>query len=86
MKLKSLDIGRLTAQNNLILAPMAGYTDFAFRSLCFNLGAGLCVTEMVSAKGLIYKNENTKDLLTKAKNEKLLAVQLFKSDRSHVVL
>lgn len=77
MKLKSLDIGRLTAQNNLVLAPMAGYTDFAFRSLCFSLGAGLCVTEMVSAKGLIYKNENTKDLLTKAKNEKLLAVQLF---------
>lgn len=77
MKLKSVDIGRLTAQNNIVLAPMAGYTDFAFRSLCYKLGAGFCVTEMVSAKGLIYKNENTKDLLVKAENEGLCAVQLF---------
>ena len=77
MKLKSLDIGRLTAQNNVILAPMAGYTDKAFRSLCTKLGAGLTVTEMVSAKGLKYKSENTRELLAKDKNEGFTAVQLF---------
>lgn len=80
MKLKSVDIGRLTAHNNIVLAPMAGYTDFAFRSLATHLGAGLCVTEMVSAKGLIYKNENTRELLLKAKNETFTAVQLFGND------
>lgn len=77
MKLKSLNIGRLTIYNNIVLAPMAGYTDYAFRSLATTLGAGLCVTEMVSAKGLIYKNENTRELLTLAKNEQNTAVQLF---------
>lgn len=77
MKLKSLDIGRLTAHNNLILAPMAGYTDYAFRSLCSKLGAGLCVTEMVSAKGLAYNNENTKTLLKIGSEEKLTSAQLF---------
>ena len=77
MKLKSLNIGRLSTKNNLLLAPMAGYTDNAFRSLAFTLGAGICVTEMVSAKGLTYKNENTRELLTLAKNESMTAVQLF---------
>ena len=80
MKLKSLNIGRLTAKNNVMLAPMAGYTNLAFRSLATTLGAGICVTEMVSAKGLIYKNENTKDLLVKAPNENFTAVQLFGND------
>lgn len=77
MKLKSLSIGRLTAHNNIFLAPMAGYTDLAFRKLCYLLGAGVCVTEMVSAKGLLYKNENTRELLVLDNSEKLTAVQLF---------
>ncbi len=77
MKLKSLDIGRLTTNNNIFLAPMAGYTDYAFRSLCSKLGAGFAVTEMVSAKGLAYNNENTKELLRKGEEEKCVAVQLF---------
>ena len=77
MKLKSLNIGRLTTNNNIVLAPMAGYTDDAFRSLAVKLGAGFCVTEMVSAKGLAYKNENTRELLKLADNENATAVQLF---------
>ena len=80
MKLKSLDIGRLTTINNIFLAPMAGYTDYAFRSLCSKLGAGFCVTEMVSAKGLAYKNENTKALLKKGSDENGVAIQLFGRD------
>ena len=80
MKLKSLDIGRLSTKNNLFFAPMAGYSDYAFRGLCSLLGAGVTVTEMVSAKGLMYKNENTACLLEKSPDENLTIAQLFGSD------
>jgi len=80
MKLKSLEIGRLTTKNNLFFAPMAGYSDYAFRGLCALLGAGVTVTEMVSAKGLIYKNENTASLLERAPDENLSIAQLFGSE------
>lgn len=56
---------------------MAGFTDVAFRSLCAQFNAGLTTTEMVSAKGLLYKNENTKSLLNFEQNETPKAVQLF---------
>lgn len=77
MKLKSLDIGRLSTKNNLFFAPMAGYSDYAFRGLCSVLGAGVVVTEMVSAKGLMYKNENTSALLEKSSDENLTIAQIF---------
>lgn len=80
MTLKKIKIGGVTAENNVFLAPLAGYTDFAFRSLCSGLGAGLTFTEMVSAKGLVYKNRGTKELLYTAGNEKITAVQIFGSD------
>ena len=56
---------------------MAGYSDFAFRSLCIDCGADFAVTEMVSAKGLFYDNQNTIDLLRTAKNEKIKVAQIF---------
>lgn len=65
--------------SDLILAPIAGYSDSGMRSLCAKYGAGLCYTEMVSAKGLYYKNENTSDLLH-ITNEKHTGVQIFGSD------
>lgn len=80
MKLKSLDIGRLSTKNNLFLAPLAGFTDFAFRSICYQMGAGLCFTEMVSAKGLLYNSEKTKDLLYTTPADYVKAVQLFGSE------
>ena len=80
MQLKSLDIGRLSTKNNIFLAPLAGFTDFSLRSICYDLGAGLCFTEMVSAKGLTYNNQNTKELLYTADNEYIKAVQLFGSE------
>ena len=60
MKLK---IGNVELDNNLVLAPMAGVTDMSFRQLCREQGCGLLVTEMVSAKAILYKNRNTKDLM-----------------------
>jgi len=59
---------------------MAGYSDYAFRGLCSLLGAGVTVTEMVSAKGLMYKNENTACLLEKSPDENLTIAQLFGSE------
>lgn len=66
--------------SDLILAPIAGYSDSGMRSLCFDYGAGLCFTEMVSAKGLYYKNENTADLLRIGGDERYTGVQLFGSE------
>lgn len=66
--------------SDLILAPLAGFGDSGMRSLCFGYGAGLCYTEMVSAKGLYYGNENTAELLKVGKDEKHTGVQLFGSD------
>ncbi|MEG1710504.1 MAG: tRNA-dihydrouridine synthase [Clostridia bacterium] len=63
--------------SNIILAPMAGYTDVGFRALCRKYGAGLTVTEMVSAKALTYQNPITLDLLKTKENEWPKCVQLF---------
>ena len=81
MNLKSLKIANLYTPNNVFLAPLAGYTNAVFRSLCFSLGAGLTFTEMVSAKGLCYDNEKTRDLLlVTPEYSGIKACQLFGSD------
>ena len=61
----------------VLMAPMAGVTDIAMRTLCREQGADLTFTEMVSAKGLSYANEKTRHLLDLAEGEREVAVQLF---------
>ena len=63
MRLNQIKIADLTTPNNVFLAPLAGYTNAPFREMCFDLGAGLTFTEMVSAKGLCYDSKKTEDLL-----------------------
>lgn len=63
--------------HRVLLAPMAGVSDTAFRTLCREQGADLTYTEMVSAKGLSYANEKTRHLLELADGEDIVAVQLF---------
>ena len=76
-----MQIGSLTfAPPVITLAPLAGYGDVAFRLLCRDYGASLTVTEMVSAKGLVYGNEKTETLLRTAPGESPACVQLFGSD------
>lgn len=75
-----LRIGNVDLENNLILAPMAGVTDLPFRMLCKEQGCGLLYTEMVSAKAILYKNRNTRELLEVRPEERPIAVQLFGSD------
>ena len=72
-----MNIGNLTFENNVFLAPMAGVTDISFRGLCKEMGCGLVYTEMVSAKALYYGSENTQSLLRIADEEKPVAVQIF---------
>ena len=80
MQLTPVKIGDFTTENNVFLAPLAGYTNYAFRRLCKGLGAGLCYTEMVSAKGLKYGSENTEELLYTDESEGVAAVQIFGSE------
>ncbi|MDD4815559.1 MAG: tRNA dihydrouridine synthase DusB [Clostridia bacterium] len=77
MKIKNLEI-----KNNIFLAPMAGVTDFAFRSICRDFGAGLSYTEMISAKGLIFSKSKKiyQEMLFTLPNEKPCAVQIFGND------
>ncbi len=77
MQLKEIRIGDIPIKNNVFLAPLAGYTNYPFRRLCKGYGAGLCYTEMVSAKGLKYGSENTKELLYTDEKEGLTAAQIF---------
>ena len=80
MQIKPLKIGAFTAENNVFLSPLAGYTNYPFRRLCKGYGAGLCYTEMVSAKGLKYGSENTEELLYTDANEGACAAQIFGSE------
>ena len=85
MRLHTIDIGGLTAPNNVFLAPLAGYTNAVFRQLCSELGAGLTFTEMVSAKGLCYNSQNTRDLLyVTPQYAGIKACQLFGSDPEYM--
>lgn len=79
-KIVPLQIGKVTLENNLILAPMAGVTDLPFRLLCKEKGAGLLCMEMVSAKAILYKNKNTQGLLEIDPRENPVSLQLFGSD------
>lgn len=78
--MKTLQIGNVTLENNLILAPMAGVTDLPFRLLCKEQGAGLLCMEMVSAKAIYYNNKNTESLMEIDEREHPVSLQLFGSD------
>lgn len=75
-----LSIGNVQLKSNLVFAPIAGFSEVGFRHLCAQYGAGLTFTELVSAKGLVYGNKGTQELLATTDDEKPCAVQLFGSD------
>lgn len=77
--LKELDVAGLKTPNNVFLAPLAGYTNYPFRTMCARLGAGLTFTEMASAKGLHYGGGETK-LLLHCGDESPKAAQIFGND------
>lgn len=78
--MSGLSIGNVNLDGNIILAPMAGVTDLPFRILCKEQGADLLCTEMISAKGILYNNRNTEDLIRIDEGERPVSLQLFGSD------
>lgn len=74
-----MQIGNLNVTNPLFLAPMAGVTDWAFRTICAQLGAGVTVTEMVSSRALVYKDQKSAKLLRKNEGS-LCGAQIFGND------
>lgn len=75
-----MKIKEIIKSNNIFLAPMAGITDAAFRTVCRKYGAGMTYSEMVSAKGLYYKDRKTRELMQRADGESPYAVQIFGSE------
>ena len=80
MYLHKLIIGNVELENNILLAPMAGITDHAFRIICKEYGAGVVYTEMVSSKALMYGDDKTKLLLNLEGEKRPIIAQIFGSD------
>ena len=76
----SVKIGDIEINSKLALAPMAGVSDLAFRTISREMGAGLTYTEMVSAKALVYQDSKTRELLRIGENEHPVSAQIFGSD------
>lgn len=74
-------IGNVEIENQLVLAPMAGITNEAFRSICKEMGAGLVVCEMISDKALSFHNAKTIKMTGVSQNEHPLSMQIFGADK-----
>ena len=72
-----MQIGKVKLDNPVVLAPMAGVTDFAFRQLVKEFACGLVCAEMVSSKGLIYNNDRTVEMLNIHPEERPISIQIF---------
>lgn len=79
-----MKIGNIEIKNKIFLAPMAGYTNLVYREIASKLGAGLVEGEMISAKGLLYDNVKTWDML-KVGCESVVSLQLFGYDIDEMV-
>ncbi len=74
-----MQIGKLNVENPLVLGPMAGVTDWAFRTVCAEMGADITVTEMVSSRALVYKDKKSAALLRKNEGS-ICGAQIFGND------
>lgn len=82
--IKKIKIGNVELENNVFLAPMAGITDLPFRYICKKFNPGLMTTEMVSAKGLVFKDIKTNKMLTLLDDERPSCVQIFGSEKEDI--
>lgn len=81
----SFKIGDVELDNNIVLAPMAGICNSAFRRICKEMGVGLIYAEMVSDKALVYDSKKTYDMLYMTDYERPIAQQIFGSDKDSFV-
>ena len=79
-----LQLGSLRVANPVVLAPMAGVTNAAFRRLCAEQGAGLYVCEMITSRGLVEGDEATKRMLVFDELESVRSVQLYGTDPTYI--
>lgn len=79
------NIGDVSIENRIVLAPMAGICNSAFRRICKEMGAGLIYAEMVSDKAILYNNQKTIDMLYMTDFERPIAQQIFGSDKDSFV-
>ena len=79
-----LTLGSLTIETPVVLAPMAGITNAAYRRLCAEQGAGLYVCEMITSRGLVEGDETTQKMLVFDELEKVRSVQLYGTDPAYV--
>jgi len=79
-------INNVEIKSDIIIAPMAGISNGAFRELCFEFGAGLVYTEMVSDKAIFYNNKKTLDMLLVDDKYHPVSLQLFGSDLASMIL
>lgn len=82
---KMFQIKHIQVKNQIVLAPLAGYTNLVYRKINKEMGVGLVYTEMISAKGLLYDNDKTWNMLQIAKEEHPIAAQLFGGDIDDMV-
>jgi tRNA-dihydrouridine synthase B len=81
--IRPLRIGKLTIRHNLVVAPLAGISNYPFRQICREFGADLTFTEMVSVDGLVYESKMSRELLKISPNEHPIGFQLFGSNPDH---
>lgn len=79
-------IGNVEIKNNIVLAPMAGVCNSAFRKIVKEMGCGLIYAEMVSDKALMYENKKTEDMLYMEEVERPIVQQIFGSDKESFVI
>ncbi len=72
-----IDLGGVMLPSQIVLAPIAGYTDSSFRKICIKHGCGLTMTELISAEGIVRKNRKTVSFLEFSNEERPLAIQIF---------
>ena len=80
-----LKIGDITMKNQVVLAPMAGVSNPAFRLIAKEFGAGLVCAEMVSDKAILHENEKTMKMLYVDEREKPLSLQIFGGEKETLV-
>ena len=78
-------IGNVEIKNNVVLAPMAGICNSAFRRIIKEMGAGLIYAEMVSDKAIVYENKKTEDMLYMLESERPISQQIFGSDKESFI-
>ena len=78
-------IGNVKISNQVVLAPMAGICNSAYRQICKDIGCGLIYAEMVSDKAITYNNQKTIDMLYMTEKERPISQQIFSSDKESFV-